>query len=146
MIKSRISTIAAIIIAVLICTSFMIPEQITIPSNMSWTKTKYTIGIGEKIEFISSGEISPTTNVKCNPDGIMNRADLTNLAVIKTSNFGCLIGKVGENGTPFYVGTKQTITSENNGDLYLGINDTNLKDNTGDFIVTVTPTKVPPTE
>mgnify|MGYP001562262920 CR=1 FL=1 len=139
MIKSKLSSITAIIITVLICSSFLIPEQIPISGKIPWTKTKYTIGIGDKIELITMGDISPIANVKCNPDGVPNKADLqTNFGIIKTSNFGCLIGKIGENGSPFYVGTNLTITSESNGDLYLGINDTDLKDNSGEFLTIVT--------
>ncbi len=137
--KINFKTIPALILVILFCSSFLIPDQTAVPANKAWTKTKYIIGIGDKIEIVTNGEISPIENIKCNPDGVLNRIDLQKqFGVIKTSNFGCIIGKIGEKGTPFLIGANLTIISENKGELYLGINDNNLKDNSGEFLSIVT--------
>jgi len=47
----------------------------------------------------------------------------------------CLIGKIGDDGPPFYVGRRRTITVERAGRLWLGLNDTAFHDNTGSFQV-----------
>lgn len=44
---------------------------------------------------------------------------------------GCLIGRIGEDGHPFYVGRRATIRSDTLGLLYLRINDDIITDNDG---------------
>ncbi len=60
----------------------------------------------------------------------------------------CLIGKVGEDGTPFYVGARYDGTADRAGRLWLGINDDDPADNRGRFRVTVERASrpLPPTE
>jgi hypothetical protein len=57
---------------------------------------------------------------------------------------GCLIGRVGEQGRPFYVGRGTTVLTEVLGPLYLRINDDIVTDNDG--YVTVEVTVLPPEE
>lgn len=51
---------------------------------------------------------------------------------------GCLIGRIGENGPPFYVGRKATIHADALGLLYLRINDDIVTDNDGYVMVKIT--------
>lgn len=51
---------------------------------------------------------------------------------------GCLIGRIGEDGQPFYVGRRYRSTAGSDGVLYLRINDDILNDNKGSLIVTIT--------
>lgn len=51
---------------------------------------------------------------------------------------GCLIGRIGEDGVPFYVGRRATVRSDRNGLLYLRINDDILTDNDGYVVVEIT--------
>jgi len=55
---------------------------------------------------------------------------------------GCLIGRIGEQGRPFYVGRGTTVMAETLGLLYLRINDDIVTDNDG--YVTIEVTVVPP--
>jgi len=49
-----------------------------------------------------------------------------------------LIGKIGQNGTPFQVGTSLTnFTAHVSGELFLGVNDNILRDNTGSWIARI---------
>jgi len=57
---------------------------------------------------------------------------------------GCLIGRIGETGKPFYVGRGTTVQTKSFGPLYLRINDDIITDNDG--YVTVEVTVVPPAE
>jgi hypothetical protein len=57
---------------------------------------------------------------------------------------GCLIGRIGEQGRPFFVGRGTTVGTETLGPLYLRINDDILTDNDG--YVTIKVTVVPPEE
>jgi hypothetical protein len=56
-------------------------------------------------------------------------------------NGGALIGRIGDNGTPFYVGRGTVIFAELPGKLYLRINDDLLGDNKGALTVNVTVTR-----
>ncbi len=51
---------------------------------------------------------------------------------------GCLIGRIGEKGHPFYVGRRATIRSDALGLLYLRINDDIVTDNDGYVTVEIT--------
>jgi len=51
---------------------------------------------------------------------------------------GCLIGRIGEKGYPFYVGRRATIRSDALGLLYLRINDDVVTDNDGCVTVEIT--------
>ncbi|MCX7855377.1 MAG: LecA/PA-IL family lectin [Anaerolineae bacterium] len=58
---------------------------------------------------------------------------------------GCLIGRIGESGDPFYVGRRATIRSDALGLLYLRINDDMVTDNDGYVTVEIT-VESPPAE
>jgi len=64
-----------------------------------------------------------------------------------TPAFG-LIGKIGSDGAPFYVGERFDGITSRSGRLWLGINDDDVADNSGSFQVTVTntPQEPPPRE
>ena len=51
---------------------------------------------------------------------------------------GCLIGRIGEGGQPFYVGRRYVSTAVSDGTLYLRINDDMLSDNQGFLTVVIT--------
>jgi len=58
---------------------------------------------------------------------------------------GCLIGRIGEDGTPFYVGRQAIIRSGTTGLLYLRINDDIVTDNDG-FVTVEIRVQTPPEE
>jgi hypothetical protein len=49
-----------------------------------------------------------------------------------------LIGKIGEDGSPFQVGSSATAPTVIGGRLFLSINDDNYPDNSGDWEVVIT--------
>ena len=49
--------------------------------------------------------------------------------------YGALICKIGENGTPFFIGSHGQVASKDV--VYLAINDSDYTDNTGSYIVTI---------
>jgi hypothetical protein len=53
-------------------------------------------------------------------------------------NAAALIGKIGENGDPFFIGgSTQGIRVRGGGRLFLGINDDYLQDNSGSLRVVI---------
>ncbi|MFQ5865964.1 MAG: FlgD immunoglobulin-like domain containing protein [bacterium] len=66
------------------------------------------------------------------PDGHKGYPHETNKPLV---NLGALIGKIGANGLPFYIGSFNTIRAEVSGTLYLGVYDPVHWDNEGEAIV-----------
>jgi hypothetical protein len=53
-------------------------------------------------------------------------------------NAAALIGKIGENGDPFFIGdVKEAIRVRGSGRLFLGLNDDYLGDNSGSLRVVI---------
>jgi hypothetical protein len=51
--------------------------------------------------------------------------------------YGALVGKIGEDGEPFLIGSNYTFTATTSGDLYLAVNDLlpYYDDNSGNYMV-----------
>ena len=56
---------------------------------------------------------------------------------------GALIGRIGEDGQPFYVGAYTAGWAEQEGQIYLRIDDDRLGDNEGALVVEITVTRPP---
>jgi len=113
-------------------------SEVTIPGTKPWTGTGLIFKVADKITISSSGIVMPNGTVKSDPNGVPDRPDWQkNYSVIKTANHVCLIGKIGKNGKPFFIGKQFSITSKSSGELFLGINDTDLGNNSGQFIATI---------
>jgi len=56
-------------------------------------------------------------------------------ALAPNLNYGALLCKIGENGQPFFIGTRGQVASKEI--VYLAINDSDYSDNSGSYIVTV---------
>ncbi len=66
------------------------------------------------------------------------RRDLRQFNVLDAENHGALIGKIGESGAPFAVGSDFSSASLAPGRLFLGVNDRGPDNNSGAFTATVT--------
>lgn len=55
----------------------------------------------------------------------------------------CLVGKIGEDGKPFYVGERYNSIAQRSGRLWLGINDDYVLDNRGEFQAKIELTQYP---
>ena len=88
----------------------------------TFTNTGIRIERGDKIYITAGGTITLTPwgpNATATPDG----TPTGNLGVMQPGNLqgGSLIGKLGDGGEPFHVGSKATITADRSGVLELGI-------------------------
>jgi hypothetical protein len=70
---------------------------------------------------------------KANPDTSQRIGDSTSL--LADAPFGTLIGKIGENGKPFKVGSVYKFNATET--IYVAINDSIYEDNTGSYNVTI---------
>jgi hypothetical protein len=110
---------------------------INVPANQAWTDSGITVNAGDRVMFQASGTINfgQSAGQTATPDGGGERR----------SNYpdpsapvGALIGKVGNNGTPFAIGNqRQALSMPAAGRLFLGVNDNERGDNTGAFSVIV---------
>jgi hypothetical protein len=110
---------------------------INVPANQAWTDSGITVNSGDRVMFQASGSINygQGAGQTATPDGGGERR----------SNYpdpsvpvGALIGKVGNNGTPFAIGNqRQALSMPASGRLFLGVNDNERGDNSGAFSVIV---------
>jgi len=111
---------------------------ITVQANQPWTSTGITVRKGQRVTFISTGEVQLSDDPAdiATPDGAKSGRKAAN-APFQQGTAGALLGRVG-NGTAFPLGSnQQTITMPANGVLYLGVNDDGFADNRGNFQVIV---------
>lgn len=95
--------------------------------------TDFTVKQGDKLSFYASGSMKLGTFAGTSgPDGI-NGYEIYSA----TSNLrhGSLIGKIGEDGAWFSIGSRKAIIAERAGRLYLRVNDRDLQNNDGYYIV-----------
>ena len=136
------------------------PTQAVVGAAQGWTPSGVTLRRGGRLTLTAEGRWSVSgalaATVASNiafvgPDGIAGRTSPR--ALLASANIGALIGKIGENGAPFLVGSKYDGAIAADGPLLLAINDDAgaFADNQGRLAVavtavapTATPTTTPP--
>lgn len=110
---------------------------INVPANVAWTDTGIIVNAGDKVMFQASGQINfgRSAGQTASPDGGgEHRSNYPDPG----APVGALIGKVGNNGTPFGIGSqRQALGMPASGRLFLGVNDNERGDNSGAFTVVV---------
>jgi hypothetical protein len=92
---------------------------------------------GQDVSFHSSGEVRWGPSRKDGADGEHN-SPRNNGRPMPNRNAAALIGKIGPNGDPFFIGDdRQPVRVRGGGRLFLGINDDYLQDNSGSLRVTI---------
>lgn len=110
---------------------------IQVPGNQPWTDTGMTVKKGDRVAFMTTGQVQIAPGAIAGPDGY--GSDTGNRATypVQVQPAGALIGRVGT-GQAFPIGANnQGITMPADGRLYLGINDSNFSDNGGAFNVQI---------
>jgi hypothetical protein len=118
------------------------PRMLTVfvPGTVLWTDSGIEVVTGDTLEIKAGGRITHSKNGPLlTPDGDPNLAGHeSNLPGVEDANHAGLIGRIGEDGVPFAVGSEVETTVESDGRLYLGINDSGVGNNDGEFVATVT--------
>ena len=117
-----------------------------VESNQDWQNTGYTVVANQPIAIASIGYVNSNydaNNQRFNyhgPSGLI--AASTSGGLVENYAKHSLIGKIGENGTPFGIGEFSIFADgglaplSESGDLYLRVNDGgSLSDNDGRFLV-----------
>jgi PA-IL-like protein len=109
--------------------------RVDVRGGVPWTDTGMLVEKGDRIRFVTSGEVYYTRNDIASPDGkanVMNRA-----FPVRDMGVGGLIARIGT-GPAFPIGSNQEpIVMPAKGRLMLGINDDFFDDNSGVYRVQV---------
>ncbi len=120
-------------------------RELRIYAYRDWQSAGVYLHPGDVFSIEASGEWSYTPGEFHGPDG-HPRYPAPSFYPIPNVRGGCLIGRIGEEGQVFLVGSRYRSTAHTEGLLYLRINDDILSDNVGWMRVEVTvhsPTPAP---
>ena len=106
-------------------------------ARAGWVDAGLTVRPGQELMFSSSGEVRWGPNRRDGAAGERN-SPFNAGRPMPGKNAAALIGRIGERGDPFFIGSDTgPIRMRAGGPLYLGINDDYLQDNSGSFRVTI---------
>lgn len=117
------------------------PLSVVVPGTEQWTDTGIDLSIDDTVLIEADGAITPSTpdiplnDPNGNPDP---SARIFNVEGVEEANHASLIGRIGEAGPPFQVGSQLQSKADTEGRLFLGINDTGVGNNAGEFTATIT--------
>ena len=117
-------------------------ETVTVDAKRAFTDTGVDVAVGDRVAIAASGTVFYDATGSTGPTGVAERPDLQQFNVLDSENHGSLIGRIGENGAPFSVGSDFASASLAPGRLFLGVNDRGVENNSGAFTATVTVRKV----
>lgn len=122
-------------------------------ANALWAPAGVDLRTGDQLQIIAQGRwaaINPrqlATNAVSftGPDGYPQTAGIKGL-LLESANRGALIGRIGENGTPFLIGASFQGAAQNNGALFVAMNEVpgQFEDNTGRVSISISVTPAPP--
>jgi hypothetical protein len=109
----------------------------TVYAYRGWQSTSVRLAPGDRVRLIAKGEwqYSPVARMH-DANGGLWAPDYYPLGRGRALG-GALIGRIGDNGEPFFVGRRSTLYAEAAGFLYLRINDDLLGDNRGQLSLTI---------
>jgi len=111
---------------------------VVVDAKKAWNDTGVDIGSGDRVSVSATGTIFNNGTSSNGPDGVAESRDLRQFNVINEDNHGALIGKVGDGGTPFAVGSDFSSGDLPTGRFFLGVNDKGVDNNAGAFSALVT--------
>lgn len=112
-------------------------RSVMVQARTRWTDTGVDVRPGQEVFFAASGEVRWGPGRRDGAAGERN-SPFNQGRPMPDRNAAALIGRIGENGDPFFVGdSTQGIRVRGAGRLYLGINDDFLEDNSGSLRVVV---------
>jgi Ca2+-binding EF-hand superfamily protein len=110
---------------------------VTVDARQRWTDTGLEVRQGEVLSIVSRGDIqmSSDANDTATPAGSRTGRGAQRAPVNAVA--GALIARI-DNGAPFLIGDRTTITAPATGMLQLSVNDDYLEDNRGQYDVRIT--------
>ena len=117
------------------------PVSVVVPGTDQWTDTGINLSIDDTVLIEADGEITPASGIPLHgPDGVPDRpsARRYNVEGVEEANHNSLIGRIGEAGAPFQVGSQLRSKADTDGHLFLGFNDIDVGNNSGEVTATIT--------
>jgi hypothetical protein len=112
-------------------------RTVQVQARQGWTATGLTVRAGQSVRFQASGEIRWGPGRRDGPSGERN-SPYNEHRPMPRINAAALIGKIGPQGDPFFIGDDRApVRVREGGELFLGINDDFLQDNSGWFTVVI---------
>jgi hypothetical protein len=112
-------------------------RSVQVDARTSWTDAGIDVRPGQQMIFTATGQVRWGPNRRDGAGGERN-SPFNQGRPMPDRNAAALIGKIGENGDPFFIGdAKEAIRVRGSGRLYLGLNDDYLGDNSGSLRVVV---------
>jgi hypothetical protein len=112
-------------------------RTVMVDARTPWTDAGIDLRSGQDVFFSSSGEVRWGPGRRDGAEGEKN-SPFNQGRPMPDRNAAALIGKIGSNGDPFFIGgDRQSIRVRGSGRLFLAINDDYLQDNSGSLRVTV---------
>ena len=112
-------------------------RPVLVDSRTPWTDAGIDARSGQQMLFTATGQVRWGPNRRDGAGGERN-SPFNQGRPMPDRNAAALIGKIGENGDPFFIGdAKEAIRVRSSGRLYLGLNDDYLGDNSGSLRVVV---------
>lgn len=123
-------------------------RSVGVAGNAAWTETGVWVTAGQTVAVRAGGEVlfcapgvdRPENRCRVGPDGtfLFDEAEIGRRFPLPAAGAGpapcyALIGKIGEHGRPFYVGSRMSLLATETGPLFLGVNDDHHDDNAGRF-------------
>ncbi len=145
-VRPRFRSAAAIVALVSIATACgseesSAPATVVVPGTEQWTDTGIDLSIDDTLLVEADGEITPATPDVAHhgPNGMLDPAGRRyNVEGLAEADHAGLIGRIGEAGAPFQVGSRLVSKADTEGRLFLGINDGDVGNNAGEFTATIT--------
>jgi hypothetical protein len=112
-------------------------RSVAVMARTAWTDSGVDVRPGQEISFAATGEVRWGPGRRDGAAGERGSPRNQNRPMPER-NAAALIGKIGENGDPFFIGSlTEPIRVRGGGRLFLGINDDFLDDNTGSLRVVI---------
>jgi hypothetical protein len=105
----------------------------TVSGQQPWTQTNIVLRRGESVAARTNGEVKFGPGM-ANPHGSSDKNPANPMPNVGT---GALIGRIGANGQPFFIGVNGSFQAPAAGQLFLGINDSQFGDNDGSYQVEI---------
>jgi hypothetical protein len=110
---------------------------VNVNARTAWTDTGVDVRSGQDLRFTATGQVRWGPNRRDGAAGERN-SPYNQARPMPDRNAAALIGKIGPNGDPFFIGdTRDLLRMRATGRLFLGINDDYLADNSGSLRVVV---------
>ena len=112
-------------------------RTVAVNARTPWTDTGVEVRRGQEIFFTATGEVRWGPGRRDGAGGERSSPFNANRP-IPGRNAAALIGKIGQDGDPFFIGdASEPIRMRGSGRLFLGINDDYLQDNNGSLRVVI---------